>query len=106
MPPKNRSPTGEAEAAWRFDRCCPAPSYALSVTTVSSWSASAAHPAPGRRGEPSGTPGPLHGGSTSGKPSRPPPAFVGRLLGGVTAHADPDRPQAVDLPHRLDDVDG
>jgi hypothetical protein len=31
---------------------------------------------------------------------------MGRLLGGITAHADPDRPQAVDLPHRLDDVDG
>jgi hypothetical protein len=52
MPPKNRSPNAEAEAAWRFDRCCPAPNYALSVSTVSSWSASAAHPAPGRRASP------------------------------------------------------
>jgi hypothetical protein len=33
-------------------------------------------------------------------------ACWGRLLSGVTAHADPDRPQAVGPSHRLDNVDG
>jgi hypothetical protein len=106
--PENRSRTGEAVAALAFRSLLPGPDRRpvgqQGVELVGVDAPTRPQPA----GEPSGTPGPPHSSGPSGKPSQTAASVRswGRLLGGVTAHADPDRPQAVDPPHRLDDVDG
>jgi hypothetical protein len=104
--PENRSRTGEEVAALAFRSLSPGPDHALSVSRVSSWSASVAYPAPSR-GRAVRHPG-AAAQQRHLREAVPDPhqRSWGRLLGGVTAHADPDRPQVVNPPHRRNDVDG